>query len=423
MDIARRHHQAHPQRPLKPLVVIATRRMERSHEQLEDELVGVLLAEAGKRGWELLDLSMTEGSLSGEQTPIGALVTALPDEPMVRMLRELGCPIVRLARLPHPQDESVPAVLPDYAAAGRMAADYFAQRGFREMAMVGHKKMQMMELVGEGFGKRAEALGCRYHLHQFTNVELPPDADDLPASRYDGRAQTVTKWLATLPKPIGLLACSDGLAGTVNIMCQRAGLAVPEDVALLSLGNRRAACELGPVPISAIDIGRQATARVAMEVLEDQINNAHTAPPRTLVPPAGIITRRSTDILAVADPTVARAIRFIWDHLDIKISVNDVAAAVNTPRYKLERLFRAHYKRGINAELRHARLERFSELLRMTDQTVDELAPQVGYLSSKRLHSVFRKAYGMTPRRYRLAARQKDEQTKPHAKPAGVGVG
>jgi len=110
---------------------------------------------------------------------------------------------------------------------------------------------------------------------------------------------------------------------------------------------------------------------------------------------------------------VARAIRFIWDRLDQEVSVDDVAEAMRLPRYKLERLFREHYDRGVHAELRRVRLERFAELLRTTDLPVRELAPRVGFKSPKFLHDSFCKQYGTTPRRYRLKARTAHARPEP----------
>lgn len=402
-------------RRAQPLVLLATRQTGGGNEELPDDLVDVLLEEAAKRGWRLLDLTLTEGSVSGEQAdPVGALVTLLPTDDLSQVLRGLGCPAVRLGRLPHPDDRIMPAVLPDYREAGRMAADYLAQRSFVDLALVGHAEAGMKQQVEAGLRERAEALGCKCHLLEFRNIPLPAVTSKAKADRYDDRTRRLGQWLETLPKPVGLIACTPAIAGMVNIMCQRVGLAVPEDVAVLSLGNQRKVCELGPVPLSAVEISYQDRIRRAAELLTELIAGKAVAD-QTFVPPRAVITRRSTDILAVSDPTVARAIRFIWDHLDTSLKVDDVASAVRVPRYKLERLFRKHLDRGVSQEIRRARLERFARLLRTTDHTVDELAPMVGYRSSKRLHNVFKDTFAVTPRRYRLSARIEATADEPTA--------
>ncbi len=72
------------------------------------------------------------------------------------------------------------------------------------------------------------------------------------------------------------------------------------------------------------------------------------------------------------------------------------------PIRKLERRFRKHMNRGINAELIRKRLERCCELLKSTDEPVARIARQVGFGSGEYLHTVFARTFGMTPRQYRL---------------------
>jgi len=394
-----------PSRPgAQPLILIATQQHFNQHQRLEDEVVDVLLDEATRRNWRLLDLSKTGGSISGEPDPAGALVTLLPTDDRAQWLRAIGCPTVRLGKLPHPQDELMPVAIPDHRGAARMAAAYFAQRGFTQLGLIGHKEAMATPMLDETLNEQAQPLGYAYQSRLFeTGNRKTPSAE-----RYDRRARALTEWLDGLTKPVGLVAASSAIAVMVSVACRRAGLSVPEEVAILSIGDDRADCQLCPVPISAVQASRADVARASVQLLDDVMQGKPSPTEPVLVPPRGVITRRSTDILAVNDPTVARAIRYMWDHLDASVCVDDVANAMKTPRYKLERLFKKHLKRGVYSELRRARLERFSELLRTTDQTIDELAPQVGYQSSKRLHGVFREEFGMTPRKYRLANRDDD---------------
>lgn len=399
-----------PRTPLPPRTPSAARRRGRplvliAGVDLTGEMAQWLLEEGEDRGWRVLDFLLTEGSLAGEPTPAGALANVLPDDPLVGRLRKLGCPIVRMGRFEHPDDATLPAVLPDLVEAGRRAADDFAQRGFRNLALVGHEQMMSMASVQKGLAERTEALGCTCHEHLFVNPEGKGDGWTPDARRYEQRTAALIRWLTTLPKPVGLIAPNSLIAARVGVMCQRGGVAVPEEVALLSVGNERALCEMSPVPISAIDLNPRDVVRTGMNVLSELIDG-RAVPPRTFVPPRGIVTRRSTDILAVADPRVAQAVRFLWDNLDVDLSVEDVVAATRTPRHTLHRLFRKHLKRGINEELSRARLERFRELLRTTDQTVEQLAPQAGFKTATYVTLAFRKTYGLTPRRYRLQSRK-----------------
>jgi len=362
-----------------------------------------ILELARKWEWDLLDLGFTRGSIPADPPPSGALVGCLPPDPLAKRLREMGCPAVRLGRLPHPEDDLLPAVLPDQATQGRLAAEHFAERGFKDAAYVGHDPWSDAQTVYEGFHERVEGLGLTCHLHQLKSGGLD---DETNAARYERRVGEVGEWLDGLPKPVGVLTYGDGMAARLCTMCRRSGLTVPEDVALLGIGNDELICELSPVVLSSVDVNEEELGRQAAFLLRRLMAGEAASPAPVMIPPARVVARRSTEVLAVSDPAVARALRFMWDHLEQSLSVDNIAAEVGMSRRSLERAFRRELGRGVNAELRRRRLERCCELLKTTDTLIVDLAPLVGFRSADYLHAAFRRAYGTTPRRWRLAARE-----------------
>jgi LacI family transcriptional regulator len=379
----------------RPLVVLSTR-----EGRALDDATGHAIAEQARAfGWDLLNLRFTNGSLPDDRKPSGALIQSLPTEPLARRLRTLGCPAVRLGKLPHPKDDLLPAVLPDFIATGRLAADHFAERRFRHVAYVGRKPWALLKSMYDAYRERAEELECGCHL---LRLRTGPEKG---TEKYDIRARQVGEWLIKLPKPVGILAFNDSEAATLCTMIRRAGLTVPEDVAVLGLGNSLLNCEMAPVALSSIDPSLDEWGRQAARLL-DRLMRGEPAPASpVMIPPRGVVARRSTDVLAVEDPTVARAMRFMWDHLDQNVSVEDVALQAGVARRQLERAFRQHIKRGVNAELRRKRLERCCELLRSTEITISDIAPMIGFRSNDYLHASFKQAFGVTPRQYRLGKR------------------
>ncbi len=398
----------------QPLVTLAFRLQQDPYVDplsvtgLDAEVVRCMLHEAGLRGWRLVDLDIADGLLQ-EQRPVGALIGWIEKDPRLAELRRIGCPIVRVGRMPHPIDAEIPAVVPDHREAGRMVADYYAQRGFRELAIFGHKDMGILRPIEEGFREIGEARGCRCHRFQFESFRFTPLADATSEQKHIHRIGQLTSWLESLPKPVGLLSCLPNIGANISMMCRRVGLSVPEDVAVMILGNNPTVCDLSAVPVSAVDTDPSEMARVAMRLLDDLMHGRALPAQRTFVAPRGIVTRRSTDILAVDHPLVVRTVRFIWDHLDQNLGVDDIAREMGVSRYMLERLFRQHFKRGINAELRRARLDRCRELLRTTDLTIEEVATKTGFNAAPYLHKTFQKAFAITPRQYRLQARGADD--------------
>jgi LacI family transcriptional regulator len=287
-------------------------------------------------------------------------------------------------------------------AQGRLAAEHFSERGFRQVAFVGRDPWSDARPVYDGFHDRAAELGLSCGLLQ---LKSPAKDERLsPAALFKRRERQMTAWLRSLPKPVGVLTYTDRRAAIICATAKHAGLAVPEEIAILGRGNDPYTCEVSPVMLSSIDFDHTGMGWQAARLLQRLMQGE--APPEApiLIPPKGIVERQSTDVLATPDPHVAAALRYMWDHLDLDVSVDDVARAVSVPRHRLERAFRQHLDRGINEELRRKRLEVFRERLTATDKPISELAPSVGFRTMVHLQRSFRRAYGMSPRQWRAHA-------------------
>src|SRR2546430_15244217 len=95
-------------------------------------------------------------------------------------------------------------------------------------------------------------------------------------------------------------------------------------------------------------------------------------PPHT--PPLGIATRQSTDVLAIEDRNVARAVHFIRQHACDGIKVTDVLKAVPHSRTLLEGRFKKLLGRTPHEEILRVRINRVKQLLIETDMALDQIA-------------------------------------------------
>lgn len=369
---------------------------------LHRDAIEPMLGLAREWGWELRGTWISSDDWPDNRPFAGALLAGLPTASLARQLSEAGCPAVRFGALPHPGDSELPAVLPDLAAAGRLAAEHFATRNFRQVAYAGYDPENPdanTHAMYVAFRDRAGELGMGAHLLSTRS----PTNEKNPA-REASRAARVAGWLRGLPKPIGVFAFNDIMAERIALACVKVGLTIPEDVALLGYGNSLQ-CEIMPVRLSSVDPGLGHRIQVAMHLLHDLMNGRAAPRQPIMVPPAGIVERRSTSVLAVNDAKVAKALRFLWDHFAEDLSVDDVARATGVNRRALERGFRRELQRGVRDELRRRRLDVACERLRTTDDSVAAIAAGIGYRSTQYLHRAFLAAYAMTPRKYRLAVR------------------
>jgi LacI family transcriptional regulator len=125
-----------------------------------------------------------------------------------------------------------------------------------------------------------------------------------------------------------------------------------------------------------------------------------------------VVTRRSTDIIAIDDTDIAEAIGFIRGHATELIRVEDVVQHVAISRRNLETRFRKLLGRTPHAELQRVRLQRAIRFLVETDLPIPKIAEAVGYTTPSYFIQVFRKEHGTTPARYRrrLHAAQETER-------------
>jgi LacI family transcriptional regulator len=123
------------------------------------------------------------------------------------------------------------------------------------------------------------------------------------------------------------------------------------------------------------------------------------------VEPTRVSARGSTDVLAVADPLVAEAVRWIHEHATQAVAVEDLVGALPTNRRTLEMRFAAVLGISPRQQITRVRIERAKRLLHETDLPITAIADRMGYASFNYFSTVFRRETGMTLRDYRRGCR------------------
>ena len=362
-----------------------------------------LIEEAHRRGWRLLAVWHCAGLTFPWMNLRGGLLTALPDSEVVKNLLADGCRVVRLGNLPHPMDDQMPAVLPDYHAYGRKAAEHFHERQFKDVGYVGRDPWHGMQSLYHGFSQRAAELGMICHLMRFKESATLKKHG---AERYLYRQGQFAKWLRKIPFPLGLFTYGDSGASDICLMTTQAGFDIPTEIAVLGHGNDVGKCESAMLPLSSFASNDEARIKTACDLLERLLEGEIPKKKPIMLAPPTIVERQSTYVLAVPNPVVARALRFIWDHFDEPLTVNDVAEAVAVSRSKLDRLFKLHFPRGVKEELNRKRLEECRKLLRSTTMRLSRISKACGFRTREYMAEVFTKTFGMSPRDFRNTHRK-----------------
>lgn len=319
------------------------------------------------------------------------------------VIRGLGVPVVDVrGSVP---DCGLPLVATENKTVSALVAEHFRHRGFRNYAFCGFVGANYSDQRSLLFHESLAQAGFSCAVYR------PPETSrDAQVMELEKRGllfqEHLSNWLKSLAKPVGIMACNDIRGHQVVNACRRANLAVPEEVAVVGVDNDEIFCELCDPPLTSValntlQIGYQATA------LLDGIMNGGKSPDQPIrLPPLGIVTRRSSDVLAMPDLQLAAGTRYLREHVFQAISINDVARAAGMSRRVFERRFVAQVGRPPKAEILRLRLERVKDLLAGTDWTLAQIAERTGFKYSEYLHAVFKQKVGILPGRFRERVRQ-----------------
>jgi LacI family transcriptional regulator len=153
--------------------------------------------------------------------------------------------------------------------------------------------------------------------------------------------------------------------------------------------------------LSSIARDTASAAYEAANVLDLMMSGNKVEPVRITVHATHIVTRESTEVLAVQDREVAEALAFIKENSMRNIQVNDVAERVAMSRRNLHRRFVKTIGRTIHDEIMRVRINRVAELLLSTNYTVSQICYTLGLSNHKHIARQFKKIHGCSPLAYR----------------------
>jgi LacI family transcriptional regulator len=293
-----------------------------------------------------------------------------------------------------------PRVLADHTAVGQLVANHFLSRGFTHFIYYSDKENWAFEENGRAF---VQALAGSGHACAWLCWERSPAHTK---GRFEWKAKR--RWLKAQiqgsPKPLALFAATDDQALEVVEICEDAGLHVPDQVSIIGVDNSLRAVEAMRTPISSVDTNLELIGYRGAALL-DSLMAGKPAPVAAIrIPPAGLITRKSSDLIAIGHKGIANSLKFLVEHCSEPIGVEDLARAAAMSRRGFHQAFLEHVGRPPGHELQRARVERAKRLLRETSDKIDVVAEQCGYQSANSFWLAFKHATSMSPKEFRLAS-------------------
>ncbi len=320
------------------------------------------------------------------------IIGRIVDQRTVEVFRSIRVPFVDLRG--DFRELGIALVHHDDAAIGREAADHLLERGFKHFAFCGYEGVVWSGMRRDSFLERTEEAG-------YTAAVLELPLKDPVGRQWERRVSSLSRWLTGLPKPVAVMAANDALGQHVLLAAQDADLAVPDVVAVIGVDNDEGTCEVCDPPLTSVPLdhvrqGYEAAALLDRLMLGEQVEQT-----QVFLRPPPIRVRQSTDVLAIDDPFIVMAVRYIREHACDGIGVSDVLREVPLSRSVLQRRFRRLFGKTVNDAIIDARLKRAKELLTATDLSLPRIAQLAGFRHQQYMGAVFRKRLKTSPARYR----------------------
>ncbi|MEM6978763.1 MAG: DNA-binding transcriptional regulator [Planctomycetota bacterium] len=284
---------------------------------------------------------------------------------------------------------TVPWVETDDNAIANIALDHYYSKGFAHVAFCGETAFNWAQWRRDAFVEAAHQHGIEVHVFDV--------GDESTGTTWPRERRRLLRWLNKLPEPCGLWVAYDSLARRVLDLCRQLSRPVPDSIAVMGVDDDPLLCQLATPSLSSVIPDAEGAGFTAARQLDRMMSGHSIEASQILLPPLGIATRRSTDTLAVDDPEIAHAARYILAHACDGIQVADVVRQTKLTRRVFETRFQTLLNKTPHALIIQTRIARAESLLRDTHLTLDRIANRCGMEYAEYLNVLFRKTHDMTP--------------------------
>ena len=314
-------------------------------------------------------------------------------EPTLEQIEQLSMLGIPMIASPNLIDPRIPTVLTNAEKIGQMAADYFMDRGFRHFAFCGFKEMQWSVNRCNYFCQHLQQNNYSSHSYMagLRKMVNPTDKDQA----------RLNQWLESLPKPVGMLACNDDMGRIILESCKTNQIPVPEQVAVMGVDDDELTCELTDPPLSSIALHAEQTGYDVAQLLDRLMGGEKMNGQIILQDPSHIVTRQSSDIIAVNNEYVTQALVFIRKNFKEPITVDDVANRVHLSRRHLYKLFMENIGHSIHQEIKNMRINHICNLLIESDMSIYQITMSLGFTGIEHIARYFKQEKGMSPQEFR----------------------
>jgi LacI family transcriptional regulator len=338
--------------------------------------------------------TVSSKTFAGELTLDGLITSVLRDtSPAWRQLiKRLEPRVVAItSAVPH-RFSSIPRVRVDDNKVAASIGRHFLSGGFRHLAYFAspQRGVTVEDTRLKAMCDFAQREGCPFHR--------------LPAPKVPGALSIAERmrWIHQLPKPVGIAVWNMQEARQLVTALGRAGVAVPEQVAVVAWDDDPLLAETLEPTISAAVLPAERLGFEAAQLLDRMLSGAARPAAPVIIEPTGVLrVRQSSDVSTLADRDAHLAMQYIREHGTEPIKVMHVASALRLSRRTLEVVFARVAGKTLHEAIMEVRLERARQLLAETDWPLARVADRAGLGTEQTLRRLFLAKEQMTPGAYR----------------------
>ena len=229
---------------------------------------------------------------------------------------------------------------------------------------------------------------------------------------------SLSKELAKLPTPCGLLAATDAVARKTIDAAHLAEIDMPDELRIVGINNDTFICEFSNPTITSVHPDFEECGYIAMSTLHRIVKDPTAKPQEILFGPRELVRRASTRCLNCRDARVIRALGYIETHYhEPEIDSSRVAGVMGCSRSLADMRFKKATGHTIREEIQSRRIEHAKQLLANPNRIISAVPALCGCLSQTTFMRFFKSRTGMTMTEFRR------ENAKPaHASHAIAGA-
>jgi LacI family transcriptional regulator len=320
------------------------------------------------------------------------IIARIETQPIARVIESLRIPTVDVSAARHLR--RVPFVETNDEAIARLAGEHLRERGFRRLAFCGDARFRW-SLNREGAFRKYAAE------HVLESWCFKSSSRGVNQTAWEKERQALSAWLQSLPRPIGILATYDIRGRQILDICRELKIHVPEEMAVIGVDNDELICDFSSPSLSSVQPDAVRTGYEAAALLDRLMQGERIDEREFLIEPIGVVTRGSTDVLAIEDADIATVLRHIREHARSSLRVDDLLKLVPLSRRQLEARFRKWIGRSPHDEIERVRIAYVKCLLIETDLTLATIATRAGFQHIEYMCVAFKRATGLPPGKFR----------------------